>query len=69
MITGRHLVRDVLCINCNSKLGWMYEYAMEESQRYKESKVILEEALIFEVKEFADPLSDDEELFAIPQGA
>ncbi|KAL5107600.1 Protein yippee [Taenia crassiceps] len=52
MITGRHLVRDVLCINCGNKLGWMYEYAMEESQRYKEGKVILEEALIFEVKDF-----------------
>ncbi|VDK32776.1 unnamed protein product [Taenia asiatica] len=68
MITGRHLVRDVLCINCGNKLGWMYEYAMEESQRYKEGKVILEEALIFEVKEYADPLSEDEELFAPPQG-
>ncbi|CDS36993.1 yippee protein [Echinococcus multilocularis] len=38
MITGRHLVRDVLCMNCGNKLGWMYEYAMEESQRYKEGK-------------------------------
>ncbi|VDD82755.1 unnamed protein product [Mesocestoides corti] len=66
MITGRHLVRDVLCLTCKTKLGWMYEYAMEESQRYKEGKVILEEALIFEVKEFADPASEDEEeLFSL----
>ncbi len=54
MITGRHLVRDVLCLKCQAKLGWMYEFAMEESQRYKEGKVILEEALIREINEFAD---------------
>lgn len=51
MITGRHLVRDVLCAKCQTKLGWMYEYAMEDSQRYKEGKVILEEALIVEVRD------------------
>lgn len=58
MITGRHLVRDVLCIKCNQKLGWMYEHAMEESQRYKEGKVILERALIIEMEGFDDPLGD-----------
>lgn len=63
MITGRHLVRDVLCINCKQKLGWMYEYAMEESQRYKEGKVILEEALIYELKENADPTPEDDPLY------
>ncbi|XP_026173849.1 protein yippee-like 5 isoform X2 [Mastacembelus armatus] len=45
MLTGRHMVRDVSCKNCNSKLGWMYEFATEESQRYKEGRVILERAL------------------------
>ena len=69
MMTGRHLVRDVICKNCNSKLGWVYEYAIEESQRYKENKIILEEALIYEVKEYAEPAVEDEELFAIPRGA
>ncbi|KAK0400365.1 hypothetical protein QR680_003463 [Steinernema hermaphroditum] len=48
MITGKHLVRDVMCKQCKSRLGWMYEYAMEEGQRYKESRVILEKALIEE---------------------
>ncbi|XP_014206168.1 protein yippee-like 5 [Copidosoma floridanum] len=48
MLTGRHIVRDVSCKNCNSKLGWMYEYAHEKSQEYKEGKVILERALITE---------------------
>lgn len=48
MITGRHMVRDVSCKNCNAKLGWMYEYAHEKTQTYKEGKVILERALIAE---------------------
>lgn len=65
MITGRHLVRDVLCINCKTKLGWMYEYAMEESQRYKEGKVILEEALIYEQKECSDPTPEDDPLYLV----
>lgn len=34
MLTGRHMVRDVMCKNCNAKLGWMYEYATEEAQKY-----------------------------------
>ncbi|KAL7677795.1 hypothetical protein ACOME3_004029 [Neoechinorhynchus agilis] len=46
MLTGRHLVRDVFCIDCEEKVGWEYEYAVEDSQRYKEKKVILERALI-----------------------
>merc|ERR1712189_75289 len=48
MLTGRHMVRDVSCKNCNSKLGRVYEYATEEEQRYKEGKVILERALVTE---------------------
>lgn len=48
MLTGRHMVRDVSCKNCKSKLGWMYEFATEESQRYKEGHIILERALIVE---------------------
>ena len=50
MLTGRHIVRDVFCKNCNSKLGWMYEFATEEAQRYKEGKVILERALVVEAE-------------------
>ncbi|XP_065183886.1 protein yippee-like 5 [Sycon ciliatum] len=49
MLTGRHIVRDVSCKNCGSRLGWMYEFATEESQKYKEGHVILERALVQEV--------------------
>ncbi|XP_021961092.1 protein yippee-like 5 isoform X2 [Folsomia candida] len=48
MLTGRHMVRDVSCKNCDTKLGWIYEFATEETQRYKEGKVILERALVTE---------------------
>ena len=48
MLTGRHMVRDVSCKKCDAKLGWMYEFAVEESQRYKEGRVILERALVSE---------------------
>ena len=50
MITGRHLVRDVSCKRCSNKLGWMYEFAVEDSQMYKEGHIILERALIVESK-------------------
>jgi hypothetical protein len=52
MLTGRHMVRDVYCKNCECKLGWMYEFATNEEQRYKEGKTILERALIKEREGF-----------------
>ena len=54
MLTGRHWVRDVYCKKCDEKVGWMYEFAMEEQQRYKESRVILERALVKERDGFED---------------
>ncbi|XP_055371227.1 protein yippee-like 5 [Condylostylus longicornis] len=54
MLTGRHMVRDVMCKNCANKLGWMYEFATDDSQKYKEGRVILEHALISESEGFED---------------
>ncbi|XP_065916688.1 protein yippee-like 5 [Dysidea avara] len=54
MLTGRHIVRDCSCKECNTRLGWIYEFATEESQRYKEGKVILERALITETEGIAE---------------
>jgi len=59
MLTGRHMVRDVSCKNCDTKLGWIYEFATEDNQRYKEGKVILERALVNEVDGFAENVSND----------
>ncbi|RMX46198.1 hypothetical protein pdam_00007812, partial [Pocillopora damicornis] len=53
MLTGRHMVRDVFCKNCNSKLGWMYEYATEESQQYKVQLMLLNLKLLdFKIRSF-----------------
>ncbi|XP_059081061.1 protein yippee-like 5 isoform X2 [Tigriopus californicus] len=54
MLTGRHIVRDVACKNCNIKLGWIYEFATEDNQRYKEGRVILERALVQEQEGFEE---------------
>ncbi|VBB31824.1 unnamed protein product [Acanthocheilonema viteae] len=61
MITGRHIVRDVICKRCKTKLGWMYEYAMNEPQKYKESKIILERALIEMSEGIDNPVNDGRE--------
>ncbi|KAK9869948.1 hypothetical protein WA026_006046 [Henosepilachna vigintioctopunctata] len=60
MLTGRHMVRDVCCKSCNTKLGWMYEYATEENQRYKEGRVILERALVTESDGIEERISTNE---------
>lgn len=35
LITGRHTVADIYCLECETLLGWKYEEAFEESQKYK----------------------------------
>merc|ERR1712079_419088 len=49
MLTGRHIVRDVTCKKCDTKLGCVYEFATEDGQRYKEGRVILERAMVTEI--------------------
>jgi len=59
MLTGRHMVRDVSCKKCDVKLGWIYEFATEENQRYKEGRVILERALVTETDGIEEHMGDD----------
>jgi len=40
--TGSHAVADIYCSNCRTTLGWKYEKAFVEAQRYKEGKYIIE---------------------------
>ena len=61
MLTGAHRVRDVHCKNCDYKLGWMYEFAKDEQQRYKEGHVILERALVHESDGMEEALVKDED--------
>jgi hypothetical protein len=46
LMTGRHTVADIYCLECQEVLGWKYEKAYEESQKYKEGKYILEKAKV-----------------------
>ena len=50
LMTGLHTVCDIHCTTCESVLGWKYEVAFEESQKYKEGKYIIEKARILKVK-------------------
>ncbi|CAL1696466.1 unnamed protein product [Somion occarium] len=40
MTTGNHTVRDIYCVKCGQTLGWKYDRAYEQSQRYKEASHI-----------------------------
>jgi len=46
LMTGLHTVADISCFQCQEVLGWKYEKAFEESQKYKEGKYILEKAKV-----------------------
>ena len=46
MTTGRHLVRDISCKQCKDTVGWKYDKAFENSEKYKEGKYILEAELL-----------------------
>lgn len=50
LTTGNHLVRDVYCLCCDTKLGWLYEFTNEDAERYKEGKFILERRLVREAE-------------------
>lgn len=50
MTTGLHIVRDIHCVKCKVILGWKYDRAYEETQKYKEGKFILERALLIDVE-------------------
>lgn len=44
LLTGLHTVNDIYCSCCQRLLGWRYEKAYDEDQKYKEGKYILEKA-------------------------
>ncbi|KAK8923954.1 putative yippee-like protein [Platanthera zijinensis] len=45
-LTGRHTVNDIYCSSCQQILGWRYEKAYDEGQKYKEGMFILEKAML-----------------------
>ena len=50
MTTGRHVVRDISCRNCETVVGWKYDKAYEPNEMYKEGKFILEVELLSQVR-------------------
>ncbi|KAK3139789.1 hypothetical protein QOZ80_5AG0390250 [Eleusine coracana subsp. coracana] len=46
LMTGLHTVADIYCHDCREVLGWKYERAYEEAQKYKEGKFIFEKSKI-----------------------
>ncbi|KAL2135425.1 hypothetical protein VTI74DRAFT_8527 [Chaetomium olivicolor] len=46
MTTGRHVVRDISCRICGEVVGWKYDKAYEQNEKYKEGKFILEAELL-----------------------
>lgn len=50
LITGLHTVCDIHCNVCGSVLGWKYEVAFDESQKYKEGKFIIEKTKVLKVR-------------------
>jgi hypothetical protein len=46
LVTGSHVVADISCRVCGTKVGWKYVDARESAQRYKIGKFILETARV-----------------------
>ncbi|CCD13641.1 hypothetical protein, unlikely [Trypanosoma congolense IL3000] len=44
--TGKHIVRDTFCSNCDAYFGWTYDFAYEDKQRYKISRFVMERKLL-----------------------
>lgn len=54
LVTGSHVVADITCIVCHSKVGWKYVDAREESQKYKVGKFILETQRVVDYRTWED---------------
>ena len=58
LLTGLHVVADIYCNACDTRLGWKYVEAFEESQKYKEGHYILEKAMIMKEEEIRQQRAD-----------
>ncbi|KJH47794.1 yippee putative zinc-binding protein [Dictyocaulus viviparus] len=58
LITGYHIVRDVFCILCDTKLGWVYEFIQASAERYKEGKFVIDRRLVQEIEVVNNKLAE-----------
>ncbi|KAJ9649094.1 hypothetical protein H2199_001008 [Coniosporium tulheliwenetii] len=61
LVTGAHTVADISCAVCGSVVGWKYVDAVEEGQRYKVGKFILETRRIWADEEVEFDSQDEDE--------
>jgi hypothetical protein len=54
LVTGAHVVADISCAMCGTKIGWKYVQATEQSQKYKEGKYILETQRVVAFRSWED---------------
>lgn len=46
LMTGTHIVRDVFCSFCDKYVGWAYDFAHVDRERYKVHRFVLERKLV-----------------------
>ncbi|KAI5462592.1 yippee zinc-binding/DNA-binding /Mis18, centromere assembly-domain-containing protein [Mariannaea sp. PMI_226] len=54
LVTGWHVVADITCSSCGTKIGWKYVDAKEQSQHYKIGKFILETERVVTFRNWED---------------
>ncbi|CAK7268646.1 hypothetical protein SEPCBS119000_003167 [Sporothrix epigloea] len=62
LVTGMHVVADISCAVCRSKVGWKYIDASAPAQRYKVGKFVLELALLSTFHSWEDVDVDEDAL-------
>jgi len=50
LMSGKHVVAEITCNNCNSYIGWKYQKALTAANKYKEGKFVIEKASIVKEK-------------------
>ncbi|KAM0252932.1 hypothetical protein ACHAP5_000795 [Fusarium lateritium] len=59
LVTGWHIVADINCGSCSTKLGWKYVDAKEQGQKYKVGKFILEVERVVTYRSWEDAIDED----------
>ncbi|KAF4342688.1 yippee family protein [Fusarium beomiforme] len=59
LVTGWHVVADINCASCSTKLGWKYVDAKEQGQKYKVGKFILEMERVVAYRSWEDSIDED----------
>jgi len=67
LTTGLHSVSDLHCLRCEESVGWFYEFAHNESQKYKEGKYILEKCKLIQEIGAADGQYEDDASCQLPK--